>query len=210
MRLTANTPLPVLVALGIVLALPACAHSNHPTPTRTTTASESLTTLPSSTDASSYLSEIYSPFGGVPPQVTGAIATTLASSLFSLEKSWETHTMASSNNAAIWSAAAKDTQASAVLESLDKSGYNYGLVTTNAWYNKYVPEDVKSDIVGYNSAWESVFVNIITGVESTATATATATSTSSISTAAAAGPARVTGYAVAVAAGAMGVVMAGF
>lgn len=131
--------------------------------------------------------------------------------------------MASSNNAAIWSAAAKaGPQASAVLQSLDKSGYNYGQVITNDWYAKYVPEDVKSDVAGYNRAWESVFVGaMVTGVDgsttsaSTAstgapTATGTATATSSVSTAAAAAGlvARCTGVAVAAAAGAVGVVMA--
>ncbi|KAM7191638.1 hypothetical protein V8F20_009245 [Naviculisporaceae sp. PSN 640] len=207
MRFTAITSLPLLSASLVG------ATSNMPTPTRTT-ATESLTTLPASTDASAYLSEIYSPFGGVPTQVTGALATTLASSLFSLEKSWETNSMASSNNAAIWSAAAKDTRASEVLHSLDKSGYNYGQVITNDWYSKYVPDDVKSEVAGYNGAWESVFMEaIITGIEesgtASSTATATATPTSEVRTAAAAGlMARCTGLAVAAAAGALGAVVA--
>lgn len=207
MRLTAITS---LTLLGATLA---GASSNMPTPTRTTS-TESLTTLPASTDASAYLSEIYSPFGGVPTQVTGALATTLASSLYGLEKSWETNSMASSNNAAIWSAAAKDPKASEILQSLDKSGYNYGQVITNDWYAKYVPDAVKSEVAGYNGAWESVFMGaIITGTEeggtASSTAASTATPTSEVSTAAAAGlVAKCTGVAIAAAVGAVGVAMA--
>lgn len=163
-------------------------------------ATKTLDTLPSSTDASAYLSDVYSAYNGVPPQVTGAIATSLASSLYNLELSWETHAMKASDDVAILSAAAQGTDGPAVVESIDSSGYDYGHITAADWYTQHVPDDVKSDVAGYNSAWESVIVRIVPAA------------TTSVSTAGApaggAAQAKCTGVAMALAAGAMGVLAA--
>ncbi|KAK3316948.1 hypothetical protein B0H66DRAFT_535186 [Apodospora peruviana] len=181
------------VAIILGAAAAGIARAADPTPTIT-----ALDDLPKSTDASAYLSEAYSAYGGVPPQVTGAVATSLASELYSLELSWASHSMASSDNFAIWSAAAKATDGSAVWESLSTSGYNYGQITTNAWYSEHVPDDVKSDIAGYNSAWQSAFNKVVVATTTSGNAAGVA----------GVHQAKCTGMAMAVAAGVAGVVVA--
>ncbi|KAK3332743.1 hypothetical protein B0T19DRAFT_110647 [Cercophora scortea] len=152
-------------------------------------------TLPETTDVPAFLSSIFT--GNVPTVLTGAVATSVVSSLYSLEKSWATHSLQSSGNAAIWSAAGKAPDASSVEASLSASGYDYGAITTNAWYQDNVPADIKSDIASYNSAWVSVF-----------NAVANPTAATKTSGNAAAGMPACTGMAVAAGAVAVGVAAA--
>ncbi|KAK3682932.1 hypothetical protein B0T22DRAFT_297366 [Podospora appendiculata] len=126
-----------------------------PLAAQATTATDDLFTLPETTNVPAFLSSIFT--GNVPTGLTGAAATMVVSSLYGLEKSWATHALQSSGNAAIWSAAAQATDAASVEASLSASGYDYGHITTNAWYQDHVPADIKSDIASYDAAWASVF-----------------------------------------------------
>ena len=186
MKALTTTALQILaVAIAVVNAAPG-------------PATRSFDNLPTSTDAASYLSDVYSAYNGVPTEITGPLVTSLASELFSLEHSWETHAMRSSDDFAILYAAAQGSDASAIVASINSSGYVYGHITTNDWYSQHVPDDVKSDIAGYNSAWESVVMKVL----------ATTTSVSTGGAPAGGAQAKCTGVAMALAAGAMGVLVA--
>ncbi|KAK0615259.1 hypothetical protein B0T17DRAFT_381803 [Bombardia bombarda] len=144
--------------------------------------------LPESTDAVSYLSELYSNQGGIPTGVTGAVVTSLASALYSVQKSFATHSLVTSDASAILSAAAKATDASAVLSSIEENGYGYAEVTAQPWYKDNVPEDVKSDVAQFNSAWDSAFDSVVKAT-STKNAAAAAPACTGLVMAAAAGAA---------------------
>lgn len=155
------------------------------------TSSDSTFSLPTSTDASAYLSGVWAgETGGTPTWATGKYATTLASALYSVETSFELATGYRSIVDAIWSAADKD-GGDAVVASLSASYWNWASVTTNDWYAKNVPAALQTRVADFDSAWEGA----ITSVYGEAVATATATGSSE--NAAAAPAARCTGMAVA-------------
>ncbi|KAG8167378.1 hypothetical protein KVR01_003067 [Diaporthe batatas] len=137
------------------------------------------TSIPTSTDASSFLSDVFEG-EATPTWVTGKYATTLASALYSAETSFAMRSDYQDIVNAIWSAAEKD-GGSSVVESLSASYWNWGAVTTNDWFTKNVPGSLQTAVAQYDDAWESV----MTSVEAKATATQNAA------------PARCTGMAVA-------------
>lgn len=124
------------------------------------------TAIPSSTDASSYLHDALS---STPTWATGKYATSLATALYSVETSFVDRSDYTSIVDAIWSAAAKD-GGDAVVASLSASYWNWGDITTDAWYTKNVPGALQTEVLQYDSAWESAF----TKVEAKATATGNA------------------------------------
>lgn len=124
------------------------------------------TSLPKSTDASSFLSDVWSGQGPTPTWATGKYATTLATALYSLETSFIMRSDYTSIVDAIWSAAEKD-GGSDVVASLSASYWGWGAVTTNDWYTKNVPKALQTEVVNYDSAWDSA----VTSVEAKATAT---------------------------------------
>lgn len=156
----------------------------------TAASSTTDTSLPTSTDAASFLSDVWAGQGPTPTWATGKYATTLATALYSVETSFIMQSYYTSIVDAIWSAAEKD-GGSDVVASLSASYWDWGAVTTNDWYTKNVPKALQTDVVNYNSAWDAA----VTSVEAKATATKNA---------AAALP-RCTGMAVAGAGVAMGV-----
>lgn len=137
------------------------------------------TSIPASTDASSFLSEVFEG-EATPTWATGKYATTLASALYSAQTSFAMRSDYRDIVEAIWSAAEKD-GGSSVVESLSASYFNWGAITTNDWFTENVPGPLQTAVAEYDDAWEKVF----TSVEAKATATQNAA------------PARCTGMAVA-------------
>lgn len=164
-----------------------------------TTAATSTTdtSLPTSTDASSFLSAEFTTY---PTWATGKYATTLASALYSVATSFVDSDSYTSAIDAIGSAA-EQYGGDAAAASIRASGWNWGDVTTNSWYTAHVPGDVKTAVSKYDAAWVSVYTSI--------EAKAMATSTSKGGAAGAMGGAlpRCTGAAVA--AGVVAVAVAG-
>lgn len=144
--------------------------------------------VPTSTDASAFLSDVWAGQTDTPTWATGKYATTLASALYSVETSFVLASGYSSIVEAIWSAAKKD-GGSEVVESLSASYWDWGAVTTNDWYTKNVPKALQTEVVKYDSAWGSAMTSVYDKV-------AAATATGSSNAAAAPVP-RCTGMAVA-------------
>lgn len=72
---------------------------------------------------------------------------------------------------AIWSAADKHGGSSAV-QSMSSSGWNWGGITTNDWYQHNVPKALQTEVVKYDATWESVITSV--GDKAVATATGNA------------------------------------
>lgn len=123
------------------------------------------TSIPSSTDASSFLSEVYEG-EATPTWATGKYATTLASALYSAQTSFAMRSDYRDIVNAIWSAAEED-GGSSVVESLSSSYWNWAEVTTNPWFRDNVPGALQTAVAQYDDTWESVF----TSVEAKATGT---------------------------------------
>lgn len=132
----------------------------------TAAAASSSNDIPTSTDASSFLSSVMT--DGVPPWATGQYATTLASALYSVETSFAGASRYSSVVNDILSAANRYGSNDDVA-SLGQSGWNWGDITTNSWYTAHVPKDVQTQVSQYDAAWESVY----TSIEAVAIATST-------------------------------------
>jgi hypothetical protein len=90
------------------------------------------TSIPKSTDAASFLSDVYSG-EPTPTWATGKYATTLASALYSAQTSFAMRSDYRDIVDAIWSAAEKD-GGSSVVESLSSSYWDWGAVTTSKHY----------------------------------------------------------------------------
>lgn len=129
-------------------------------------ASSTTNAIPSSTDASSYLNEALT---STPTWATGKYATSLATALYSVETSFGERDDYTSIVDAIWSAASKD-GGDKVLASMSASYWNWGDITTDGWYTSNVPKALQTEVLNYDSAWESA----ITKVEAKATATGNA------------------------------------
>lgn len=158
------------------------------------TSTDSPTSLPKSTDASSFLSAVWSGQTATPTWATGKYATTLASALYSIETSFALRDDYTSIVEAIWSAAADDDDDD-VVKSLSKSGWDWGAITTNAWYTSGVPGALQTEVRSFDGAWASA----VSSVEAKAEAT---TGTQNAA-------ARCTGLAVAAGLAAAGVAAAG-
>lgn len=117
------------------------------------------TSIPKSTDASKYLSGIWSGQTATPTWATGKYATTLASALYSVETSFGMRSDYRSIVDAIWSAAEKHGDSDDV-KSLSTSGWYWDAITTNDWYHDNVPKALQTDVVKYNSAWDSVVTSV--------------------------------------------------
>lgn len=158
--------LPALAAISSA-GLAAAAHSS--------TAAASAA-VPTSVDATSYLSAVWSGQTGTPTWATGRYATTLASALYSVETSFALASGYSSVVDAIWSAAEKGDGGGGAPASLSASGWNWGDITTNAWYTKNVPAAVQTEVARYDSAWDdaidSVYSEVATATGGSANAAA--------------------------------------
>lgn len=150
-----------------------------------TLAADAITTsafsIPASTDASSLLFDL----GATPTWATGQYATSLATALYSVQTSFAGRDDYMTIIDAIWSAASKD-GGSDVVASMSASYFDWGGITEDAWYTQNVPAALQTQVLAYDSAWDSAFGS----VQAKATGTGTATEN------AAAAP-RCTGMAVA-------------
>ncbi|CAN8099875.1 unnamed protein product [Discula destructiva] len=128
-------------------------------------ATPTTSSIPSSTDAASYLHDI----AATPSWATGKYATSLATALYSVETSFgmrdDYHTIVN----AIWSAASKD-GGDEVLASMSASYWNWAGITTNGWYTSNVPKALQTEVLNYDSAYGSAY----SSVEAKATATGNA------------------------------------
>ncbi|KAI3391569.1 hypothetical protein diail_7139, partial [Diaporthe ilicicola] len=132
-------------------------------------ATQTDTSIPKSTDASSFLSEVYEG-EATPTWATGKYATTLASALYSAQTSFAMRSDYRDIVEAIWSAAEKD-GGSSVVESMSSSYWNWAAVTTNDWFTKNVPQPLQTAVGQYDDTWESVFTSVeakVTGTKNAA------------------------------------------
>ncbi|ROW10420.1 hypothetical protein VMCG_01807 [Cytospora schulzeri] len=128
------------------------------------------TSIPKSTDAHSFLSQVYSGDAtATPTWMTGKYVTKLATALYSVETSFVMRDDYQSIVNDIWSAAEKDGGSKAVA-SMSSSGFDWGEITTNTWYQDNVHKKYQTAVVKYDEAWDSAF----TSVEAKATATGNA------------------------------------
>ncbi len=116
------------------------------------------TTFPTSTDAYSFLSNV---FGANSIPTAGPTATTLASSLYSVQTSWAVDPHKTIDDSFIWSAAARATSAPDVVASMAMNGWKYGEIEQQDWYRKHVPSSVQGDISSYVSVWKSVEKSVL-------------------------------------------------
>lgn len=149
-----------------------------PTPDPT----ESMYTLPSSMPAAGILSGYYNDH--IPAQVTGAVATSLASAVYSYEKELMTdakyRSIANEVYMAAYSASATDF---GVGDAFDMP------FTTASWYQQGVPKDDQKAIESYLHAYRAIETSVLGGKAAGATTTAAAPS----STGGSAGPSKTEG-----------------
>ncbi|KUJ08211.1 uncharacterized protein LY89DRAFT_691109 [Mollisia scopiformis] len=101
------------------------------------------------------------------PSLNGAQSTSLASLLNSVQSTWEDSASYTSANEAIYSAAP-----SSVQSSIDKSGYYYGQITSQAWYTKSVPGAIQTAVAKEISAIDSAAEKVLGTASSTGAAAA--------------------------------------
>jgi len=110
---------------------------------------------PTSKDALEVLSPYF--WGTIPPSVTSdmAFATSFASAVYSVDYEFYVE-HGKEALPALWSAAAQATNGPEVVESMQKTGFDMGSITTNDWYQENVPADVKTVIDEYVGEQRSV------------------------------------------------------
>ncbi|ROV88914.1 hypothetical protein VSDG_08932 [Cytospora chrysosperma] len=131
---------------------------------KSTTAAD--TSIPKSTDASSFLSDLWSGQTATPTWATGKYATKLATALYSVETSFAGRDDYRSIIDSIWSAAEKD-GGSKVVESMSSSYWDWSGVTTNDWYQDNMPKAYQTAVAKFDEDMDSAF----TSVEAEVTAT---------------------------------------
>lgn len=128
-----------------------------------TTATSTTSSLPASTDASSYLNNVVN--GPIPTWATGAYATSLATALYSVETSFIDRSDYTAIMTALYSAVSKG-NAAADLAYLHKSQLPLD-ITSQGWFTSNVPKALQTEVADYAVAWEKA----ITSIEAKATAT---------------------------------------
>ncbi|KAK7921252.1 hypothetical protein PG985_009274 [Apiospora marii] len=143
---------------------------------------ESMYTLPSSMPTGGILSGYYN--DNIPPQVTGAVATSLASAIYSYEKDLFTD--------AKYRSIANEVYMAAYSASATDFGVGDGFdmpFTTASWYQQGVPKDDQKAIESYLHAYRAIETSVLGGKAAAATTTAAAPS----STGGSAGPSQTAG-----------------
>ncbi|KAK4165549.1 hypothetical protein QBC43DRAFT_315448 [Cladorrhinum sp. PSN259] len=138
----------ILSALGLLLA------------TATSVTAQAATSYPASVDASSYISEVWSP-SPFPTQIPASKVTKLASELYKLEKSFASNKEYTSVHTAIAGAITHAPNPANVQASIEASGYQYKAITTNNWYQDHVDKKAKKIVSEYNSKWDSVMASVL-------------------------------------------------
>ncbi|KAK8087126.1 hypothetical protein PG994_002100 [Apiospora phragmitis] len=166
--------LSLLLSLAPLAAMALPQQDVAPTPDPT----ESMYALPSSVPAEGVLSGYYN--DDIPPQVTGAVATSLASALYQYEKDIYTdakyRSVANEVYMAAYSASATDLSVG--------DGYDMPF-TTASWYRQGVPEGDRKAIESYVHAYQAIETSVLGGK---AAGGASATAAAPSSTGGSAGP----------------------
>ncbi|KAK8039333.1 hypothetical protein PG993_007744 [Apiospora rasikravindrae] len=127
----------------------------------------SMYPMPSSIPAGDVLSGYYN--DNIPPQVTGAVATSLASAIYSYEKELLTDTK--------YRSIANEVYMAAYSASATDFGVGDGFdlpFTTASWYQKGVPESDQKAIESYLHAYRAIETSVLGGKAAGATTTAAA------------------------------------
>ncbi|KAK8094653.1 hypothetical protein PG997_001338 [Apiospora hydei] len=143
----------------------------------------SMYPMPSSMPAEGILSGYYN--DNIPPQVTGAVATSLASAIYSYEKELMTDTK--------YRSIANEVYMAAYSASATDFGVGDGFdlpFTTASWYQKGVPESDQKAIESYMHAYRAIETSVLGGKAADPTGTAKAAPSS---TGGSAGPSQTPG-----------------
>ncbi|KAK8025523.1 hypothetical protein PG990_003346 [Apiospora arundinis] len=139
----------------------------------------SMYALPSSMPVGGILSGYYN--DAIPPQVTGAVATSLASAIYSYEKDLFTDTKYRSIANEVYMAAASASADDLFL------GNNFEMpFTTASWYTNGVPEGDRKAIESYVQSYKAIETSVLGGKAAATTSGAAAPS----STGGSAGPSK--------------------
>ncbi|TQV99652.1 hypothetical protein V2A60_005108 [Cordyceps javanica] len=144
---------PVLVPFAALLLAPppaACAGLNRDADQQQ---------LPSSTPASAVLGTVT----GLPPSVTGARYTSLASALYSVERGFYNDDRYATVASHVWSAAARASDSERVVPSLALSTWEWQALTSAAWYDGNMPRDDKKRVAEFISAWSAQYGKFVGG-----------------------------------------------
>ncbi|GKT94031.1 hypothetical protein Ct61P_11881 [Colletotrichum tofieldiae] len=109
------------------------------------------TSLPTSTAADEYLSQHVRT---LPSSVTGAVATSLASALYSVDQKYFNDKEWTTVYSHMWSAAAKATNAPDVVASMAVEGYSLSDQQGEQWWKDNVPEKDDKWVSSYISDWQ--------------------------------------------------------
>ncbi|WYZ35725.1 hypothetical protein EsH8_X_000372 [Colletotrichum jinshuiense] len=112
--------------------------------------------LPTSTPASEYLSNIKS----MPSTITGALATSLASALYSVDQKYYSDKEWTTVYSHMWSAAAKATNAPDVVASMAVEGYSLQDQQKAKWWKDNVPDKDDKWVSSYISDWQQAYANL--------------------------------------------------
>ncbi|EXF73766.1 hypothetical protein CFIO01_07394 [Colletotrichum fioriniae PJ7] len=112
------------------------------------------TTLPTSTAADEYLSQHVK---SVPSTVTGAVATSLATALYSVDQKYFNDKEWTTVYSHMWSAAAKATDAPDVVASMAVNGYSLDTQQEAKWWKDNVPDKDDKWVSSYVSDWQKAW-----------------------------------------------------
>lgn len=204
-----------LLLLLTPLALAAPQEEGEDVSTGASTTDDSYS-LPSSISAPAVLSGVYGT--NTPSAATGAVATSLASALYSYELELHEDPGYLSAANAVYMAMATASDSDAIMSSIETAGAMRPDYTTAEWFKTGVPKDAQTAIESYYNEYNAIETSVlgaqsgsasVTGTGSSdAEATPTETGATSSSSGGAAGPTRVAmaGLAAGVALGAFAAV----
>ncbi|GKT49594.1 uncharacterized protein ColSpa_09775 [Colletotrichum spaethianum] len=116
------------------------------------------TPLPSSTAADEYLSNNVK---SLPSTVTGAVATSLASALYSVDRKYYSDNEWTTVYSHMWSAAAKATNAPDVVASMAVEGYSLSDQQEAQWWKDNVPDKDDKWVSSYISDWQKAWQDTV-------------------------------------------------
>ncbi|KAJ4144987.1 hypothetical protein LMH87_003852 [Akanthomyces muscarius] len=117
------------------------------------------TQIPDSVPASAVLATITA----LPSSVSGKQYTSLASALYSVEKSFYNDKQYTAVAGHMWSAAARASDSEKVVPSLALSTWSWDDITSAAWYDKNMPKDDKKYVSSYMSSWSEQYEKFVSG-----------------------------------------------
>ncbi|KAK6211783.1 hypothetical protein QIS74_11047 [Colletotrichum tabaci] len=116
------------------------------------------TPLPTSTAADEYLSIHVK---SIPSTVTGAVATSLASALYSVDRKYFDDKEWTTVYSHMWSAAAKATNAPDVVASMAVEGFSLNDQQESQWWKDNVPDKDDKWVSSYISDWQKAWQDTV-------------------------------------------------